>query len=111
VSLSHPALGDSQTSGLSRRQLEQAKRVETENALELHKYKHGAYVRKQIDIYDSYMVAEVNEAAATSEMEMLDHCLHRAGISAAKVEMTARAAQRVATINDRRIMRRFGMEP
>jgi hypothetical protein len=107
VSRFHPAPRDSQT-GLSRRQLEQARKIEADTALELHRYKHGARFRAQIDIYDSEMVADANQAAACTEMDLLDWCLSRAGTSPAKIEMTARAAQRVALINDRRIMRRFG---
>jgi hypothetical protein len=108
VSLFHPVPRDSQTGGLTRRQLEQAHRVEADTALELHRYKHGARFRAQVDIYDSEAVADANQAAACTEMDLLDWCLSRAGSSAAKIEVTARAAQRVALINDRRIMRRFG---
>lgn len=108
MSIFHPAPRDSQAGGLTRRQLEQARRVEADTALELHRYKHGARFRGQIDSYDSLALAEANHAAVASEMEMLDYGLSRAGMSAAKIEMTARAAQRMAIINDRRIMRRFG---
>ena len=108
MSLFHPAPRDSQAGGLTRRQLEQARKVEAETALELHHYKHGSRFKAQIDIYDSEAVADANQAAACTEMDLLDWCLSRAGMSAAKIEMTARAAQRVAIINDRRIMRRFG---
>jgi hypothetical protein len=108
VSLFQPAPRDSQAGGLTRRQLEQARRVEADTALELHRYKHGARFRAQIDIYDSEANADANQAAACTEMDLLDWCLSRAGMSAAKIEITARAAQRVAIINDRRIRRRFG---
>ena len=106
--LFHPAPRDSQTGGLTRRQLEQARKVEADTAVELHRYKHGARFRAQIDIYDSLALAEANHAAVSSEMEMLDYGLSRAGLSAAKIEITARAAQRMAIINDRRITRKFG---
>ncbi len=108
MSLFHPAPRDSQAGGLTRRQLEQARRVEAETALELHRYKHGSHFKAQIDIYDSEAVADANQAAACTEMDLLDWCLSRAGSSAVKIEITARAAQRVALINDRRIMRKFG---
>jgi hypothetical protein len=41
-------------------------------------------------------------------MNLLDYGLSRAGTSAAKVELVGRHVQRMATINDRRIIRRFG---
>jgi hypothetical protein len=108
VSLFHPARRDSQTGGLTKRHLDQAGKVEADTALELHRYKHGAHFRAQLDIYDSQALADANQAAVACEMDVLDYGLSRAGTSAAKVEMTARAAQRMAIINDRRIMRRFG---
>jgi hypothetical protein len=108
VSHFHPVPSDRQAGGLSRRQLDKARRVEADTALELHRYKHGARFRAQIDIYDSEAVADANQAAACTEMDLMDWCLSRAGMSVAKIEVTARAAQRTAIINDRRIMRRFG---
>jgi hypothetical protein len=108
VSLFHPVPRDSQAGGLTRRQLEQARKVEADTALELHRYKHGARFRGQIDIYDSEAVADANHAAACMEMDLLEYGLSRAGSSGAKVEIVARASQRVAIINDRRITRRFG---
>jgi hypothetical protein len=108
VSLLHPAPRDSQTGGLTRRQLEQARKVEADTAMELHRYKHGAYFRSGVDMYDSQALADANRAAVCEEMDLVDWGLSRAGMSAAKVEMVARAAQRMARINDHRITRRFG---
>jgi hypothetical protein len=108
VSLFQLVPRDSVAGGLTRRQLEQARKVEADTALELHRYKHGAHFRAQIDIYDSEALADANRAAVCEEMDLVDYGLSRAGMSAAKIEMTARAAQRMARINDRRIMRRFG---
>jgi hypothetical protein len=95
-------------SGLNRRQVLRARKAQAETALELHRYGLGARFRSQIDIYDSQAVTDANQAAVGMEMDLVDYGLSRAGTSAAKVEMTARAAQRVAVINDRRITRRFG---
>lgn len=95
-------------SGLNRRQVVQARKAETATALELHRYGLGARFRAQVDVYDSQALADANRAAVSEEMDLVDYGLSRAGTSAAKVEMTARAAQRMAAINDRRIMRRFG---
>ncbi len=109
MSLFQPAPRDSHTGGLTRRQLEQARRVEAETALELHRYKHGSHFKAQIDIYDSEALADANFAAASTEMDVLEKGLSRAGNSAAKVEITARAVQRMADINERRIRRKFGV--
>jgi hypothetical protein len=108
VSLFHPARRDSQAGGLTKRHLDQAGKVEADTALELHRYKHGSHFKAQIDIYDSQALADANRAAVCEEMSLVEYGLSRAGTSAAKVEMTARAAERMARINDRRIMRRFG---
>lgn len=95
-------------SGLNRRQVLRARKAEAETALELHRYSLGARFRSQVDIYDSQALGDANRAAVSEEMDLLEYGLSRAGTSAAKVEMTARAAQRMAIINDRRIIRRFG---
>jgi hypothetical protein len=95
-------------SGLNRRQVVQARKAEASTALELYRYGLGARFRAQVDIYDSQALADANRAAVSEEMDLVEYGLSRAGTSAAKIEMTARAAQRMATINDRRIMRRFG---
>lgn len=103
----HPARLDD-PAGLSRRQIEQARRAEAANTLEVFRYGLGARARAQIDIHDSQALADANRAAVSTEMDLLDYGLSRAGMSAAKVEITARAVQRMAIINDRRILRRFG---
>ena len=95
-------------SGLNRRQIVQARKAEAATALDLHRYGLGARFRAQVDIYDSQALADANQAAVACEMDVLDYGLSRAGNSVAKVEMTARAAERMARINDRRIMRKFG---
>ncbi len=102
-----PAPLDSPT-GLNRRQIEQARKAQADNALEAFRYGLGAHARAQIDIHDSQALADANRAAVTEELDLLDYGLSRAGASAAKVEITARAVQRMGTINDRRIMGRFG---
>ncbi len=59
-------------------------------------------------MHDSQALADANRAAMSAEMDVLDYGLSRAGGSAAQVEITARAVQRMAIIIDRRILRRFG---
>lgn len=103
----HPALLDSPTA-LSRRQLEEARKAQASNSLEVFRYGLGAQARAQIDIHDSQALADANRAAVSEEMDLLDYGLSRAGASTAKVEITARAVQRMGTINDRRITNRFG---
>lgn len=103
----HPARLDDPI-GLTRRQIDQARKAEASNAMEVFRYGLGSQGRAQIDIYDSQALADANRAAVCEEMDLLDYGLSRAGTSAAKVEIVARAAQRMATVNDRRIMRRFG---
>jgi hypothetical protein len=103
----HLAPLDSPT-GLSRRQVEQARRAQADNALEAFRYGLGAQARAQIDVHDSQALADANRAAVSAELDLLDYGLSRAGASAAKVEITARAVQRMGTINDRRITGRFG---
>jgi hypothetical protein len=93
---------------LSRRQIEQARKAEAANALEVFRYGLGAQARAQIDMHDSQALADANRAAVSEEMDLLDYGLSRAGTSAAKVEITARAVQRMSILNDRRILRRFG---
>jgi hypothetical protein len=95
-------------SGLNRRQVLKARKAEADTALELHRYSLGARFRGQVDVYDSQALSDANRAAVSEEMDVLEYGLSRAGASAAKVEMTARALQRMAAINDRRITRRFG---
>lgn len=103
----HPAPRDGQT-GMNRRQLDQAQKAEASTMLELHRYMLGAQFRAQIDIYDTQALGDANRAAVSEEIELLEYGLRRAGSLAAGVEIVARASQRMALINDRRILRRFG---
>jgi hypothetical protein len=103
----HPARLDD-LAALSRRQIEQARKAEAANAIEVFRYGLGAKARAHIDMHDSQALADANRAAVSAEMDVLDYGLSRSGGSAAKVEITARAVQRMAIINDRRILRRFG---
>jgi hypothetical protein len=102
-----PALLDDDT-GMSRRQVEKARRAQTEQTLEVFRYGLGAHARAQIDQHDSQAIGDASQAALNAEMDLLDYGLSRAGTSAAKVELVSRHVQRMATINDRRIIRRFG---
>jgi hypothetical protein len=102
----HPARLDD-PAGRSRRQIEQARKAEAANDFQVFLYGLGTRARSLMDQHDSRAGADANRAAVSEEMDLLDYGLSRAGTSAAKVEMVARAAQRLATSNDRRITRRF----
>jgi hypothetical protein len=95
-------------SGMSRRQAEKARRAQADQELEVFRYGLGAHARAQIDQHDSQAIGDASQAALDAEMNLLDYGLARAGISAAKVELVGRHVQRMATINDRRLTRRFG---
>jgi hypothetical protein len=103
----HPARLDDPTA-LSRRQIEQARKAEAANALEVFRYGLGARARADMDRHDTQAVSDANDAVVSSELDFLDHYLPRVGTSATKVETVARGAQRAAIIHDRRFLRRFG---
>jgi hypothetical protein len=103
----HPARLDDPTT-LSRRQIEQARKAEAANALEVFRYGLGARARAEMEIHDSLALADANDAIVSLELDSLDRHLRRVGTSATKVEIVARGAQRAAIINDRRLLRRFG---
>jgi hypothetical protein len=102
-----PAPLDDDT-GVTARQTSRARRAQASTELELFRYGLAAHARAEIDRLDSQAIADASRAALDEEVDLLDYGLARAGSSAAKVELVARHVQRMATINDRRITRRFG---
>lgn len=92
---------------LTRRQIAQARRAEASATLEVFRYSLGARARSQMDQCDSQAAGDASQTALESELDLLDYGLARAGTSAAKIELCARHVERLATINDRRITRRF----
>lgn len=106
-----PASNASQTGGLTSRQLEQARKVEADNALAVHSFRHGAHARTQIGIANIEMLVEINDVGATCEMELVDRLLERAAGSPVKLAIAGRAVQRASIMVDRSIMRDFGMLP
>jgi hypothetical protein len=94
--------------GLNPRQVVKARRAQASTELELFRYGLAARARAEIDRLDSQALADASRASLDEEVDLLDYGLARAGGSAAKVELVARHVQRMATINDRRITRRFG---
>jgi hypothetical protein len=94
--------------GPTPRQSAKARRAQASTELELFRYGLTARARAEIDRLDSQALADASRASLEEELDTLDYGLARAGTSAAKVELVARHVQRMATINDRRITRRFG---
>jgi hypothetical protein len=103
-----PARLDDDSGGLSSWQLAKARQAQASSELEVFRYGLGVRARSQIDQLDSQALGDASRAAFEEECDLLDYGLARAGQSAAKVELVARHVQRMATINDRRITRRFG---
>jgi hypothetical protein len=104
-----PAPIDDDSGGsLSSRQLAVAQRAQASAELEVFRYGLGASARAQIDQLDSQAIADASRAALDEECDLFDYGLARAGQSAAKAVLVARHVERLATINDRRITRRFG---
>lgn len=99
---------DDDPGGLSSRQLAQARRAQASSELEVFRYGLGTRARAQIDQLDTQAVADASHAAFEEECDLLDYGLARVGQSAAKAALLARHVERIATINDRRITRRFG---
>jgi hypothetical protein len=85
-----------------------ARRAQTSVELRLFGYTLEARLLAEKDRIDSQAIADVSRAALDEELNLLDYGLTRAGSSAAAVELVARHVERVVTINDRRITRRFG---
>jgi hypothetical protein len=94
--------------GLTPRQIAKAQRAEASTRLRI--FGHGLDARAQAECsqQDTQAIADASRTALTEEMDLLDYGLARAGGSAAKIELVARAVQRMAAIDDRQIIRRFG---
>lgn len=94
--------------GLSTRQLAAARRAQASTELELFRYGLQAHTRAEVDRLDTQALGDASRAALDEEIELLDHGLQKAKGSAAKAALVARHVERMATINDRRLTRRFG---
>jgi hypothetical protein len=103
----HPARLDDET-GLTPRQMAKAQRAATSTALEVFRYGLDARAQAECSQHDTLALADASRTALTEEMDLLDYGLARAGGSAAKAELVARAVQRMAAIDDRQLTRRFG---
>lgn len=102
-----PAPLDDDT-GLTGRQLKQARHAQASSSLEVFRYGLGARARAEIDRIDSQAVADATRAAMDAELDLVDYGMSRAGQSAVKAEIVARHVHRLGHVNDRRLIRRFG---
>lgn len=99
---------DDGDAGLSGRQLEKARRAQADTELELFRYGLAAHSRAEIDRLDTQALGDASRAALNEEVDLLDYGLAKAKGSAAKAALVARHVERMASINDRRLTRRFG---
>jgi hypothetical protein len=99
---------DDDPGGHSIRQLDRARRAQASSELDVFRYGLSVGAAAQVDQLDSQAVADASRAAFEEECDLLDYGLARAGRSAAKAALVARHVERMASINDRRITRRFG---
>ena len=95
-------------SGLTSRQIAKAQHAQASAELELFRYGLQTQVVAGKDRADSQAIADASRAALEEEFDLLDYGLARSGGSAAKTAIVARKVERMATINDRRLTRRFG---
>lgn len=93
---------------LSPRQVARASRAQAKTELAVFRHALATRAQSEIDRLDSQAVADASRAALEEEMDLLDYGMSRAGQSAARVELVARHVEQLATINNRRITRRFG---
>lgn len=99
---------EEEPSGLSKRQAAKANRDQASAALAVFRYGLQTRVQAERDRLDSEAVADASRTALELELDLLDFGLGRAGQSAAKAALAARHVERLVSINDRRLTRRFG---
>lgn len=90
------------------RQVEKARRMQASTELEVFRHALQARALADIDQLDTQAIADATRAALDEEVELFDYGMSRVGQSSAKAALIARHVERLATINDRRITRRFG---
>jgi hypothetical protein len=93
---------------LSPRQVARARRAQTNTELAIYQHGLQAHAEAEMDRLDSQAIADVSRTAMEEELALLDYGLHCAGQSPAKIEIVARTVERLSTLNNRRISRRFG---
>ncbi len=94
--------------GLTPRQMAKARRAQTSTELAIFDHRLKARLRAEVDQLDGQALADASRASLEEELDLLDYGMARAGTSAARLDLVARHVERMATINNRRITRRFG---
>lgn len=105
---SNEVIPTSNSLGLTVRQARKLQRQEVSAALDVQQ--HRRHVRKLAACAEAEIeaVADVNRAAATEEMNLVDEMLPHAAGSRLKSRSVARALQRQEVLADRIIRRTFG---
>jgi hypothetical protein len=93
---------------LTDRQLAKAKRAQAGAGLDIFRHGLATRTRAEFDRQDAEAAADASRASLEEELDLLDYGMARAGQSAAKLELVSRHVERLSTINNRRITRRFG---
>jgi hypothetical protein len=103
-----PAPLDDAPGGLTAWQINKAKRAQASAELDIFRHGLVAQTRAEFDRQDAQAVADASHTSLDLELDLLDYGMARAGQSAARLELVARHVERLASINNRRITRRFG---
>jgi hypothetical protein len=99
---------EEEPSRLTKRQAAKANRDQASAELAVFRYGLQTRVQAERDRLDSEAVADASRTALELELDLLDFGLGRAGQSAAKAAIVARHVEKLVSINDRRLTRRFG---
>jgi hypothetical protein len=91
--------------------LQRSQAMRSQRQAELTVFRHGldAAVRTQCDIQDTLAVESAARAALNAEIGLLQWGCHQANNSLAALELVARKVQLLASLNDQRIARTFGV--
>ena len=91
------------------RQLARARREQL--SIDLVVFRHGLDARKKAeeDRQDSQALGDAMRTSLDEELGLLREGLALAGPSAAAIELVARKVETTANINNRRVVRRFGV--
>jgi hypothetical protein len=99
---------EDEPSHLTKRQAAKANRDQASTELAVFRYGLRTHAEAAMDRLDSEAVADASRTALEEELDLLDFGMGRAGQSAAKAAIVARHVEKLVSINDRRLTRRFG---
>ncbi|HEV3322108.1 MAG TPA: hypothetical protein VG147_07970 [Solirubrobacteraceae bacterium] len=94
---------------LSNRQLARAHRAQLSTDLAVFRHGLQAQAQAEMDRHDTQAIADASRGALDEELALLRDGLAQAGQSAAAIELVARKVELMASIDNRRIARRFGV--